>query len=235
MRYALYFTPGQNDPLSRIAASWLGRDPFTGAQPHAQAAGTLSAAEIAFHTAAPRRYGFHATLKAPFHLAPSETEASLDSAVAAFAENVEPVVIPQLVVKQIDGFLALVPAAPLPALNRFADDVVREFDRFRAPLGDAEISRRNPDALSPQQVGNLHRWGYPYVFESFRFHMTLTGRVAAGDLARVRAAVDETFGPVLDRPAAVDGLAVFVEPEPGAPFMVRSWHALGRRQDRKTA
>ena len=48
MRYAIYFTPGQNDPLTRIAASWLGRDPFTSAQPPAPAVTHLSPAEIAY-------------------------------------------------------------------------------------------------------------------------------------------------------------------------------------------
>src|SRR5690606_29713379 len=120
-------------------------------------------------------------------------------------------------------------------LDRFAGEVVAAFDRFRAPLSDTEIKRRNPDALNPDEFRNLLQWGYPYVFESFRFHMTLTGRVPDHDLPRVRAAIDEMFGPVLERPAMVDGLALFVEPEPGAPFMVKSWHGLGRRRQRRIA
>ena len=235
MRYAIYFTPGQNDPLTRIAASWLGRDPFTSAQPPAPAVTQLTPAEIAYHTASARRYGFHATLKAPFHLAESETEAELDDAVATFAASADPILLSKLMPTRIDGFLALVPGSPAPDLDRLAGETVIAFDRFRAPLSDAEVKRRNPEALSPEEFRNLLQWGYPYVFESFRFHMTLTGRVGDPDLARVRAAIDEFFAPVLERPATVDGLALFVEPEPGAPFVVRSWHALGRRLQRKTA
>jgi putative phosphonate metabolism protein len=235
MRYAIYFTPGQDDPLTRVAASWLGRDPFSAAHPTAPDVTGLSPAEIAYHTASARRYGFHATLKAPFHLAENATEAELDDAVARFAAGAEPILLSGLAPTRIDGFLALTPRGPAPDLDRFAGEVVTVFDRFRAPLSDSEIQRRNPDALSPDEFRNLLQWGYPYVFESFRFHMTLTGRVADDDLARVRAAIDEVFAPVLERPAIVDGLALFVEPEPGAPFMVRSWHGLGRRQERKTA
>ena len=235
MRYAIYFTPGQNDPLTRIAASWLGRDPFTSAQPPAPAVTQLTPAEIAYHTASARRYGFHATLKAPFRLAESETEAELDDAVATFAAGAVPILLSRLMPARIDGFLALVPGSPAPDLDRLAGETVIAFDRFRAPLSDAEVKRRNPEALSPEEFRNLLQWGYPYVFESFRFHMTLTGRVGDPDLARVRAAIEEFFAPVLERPATVDGLALFVEPEPGAPFVVRSWHALGRRQQRKTA
>jgi putative phosphonate metabolism protein len=224
MRYAIYFTPGQNDPLTRVAASWLGRDPFTSAQPPALAVSNLSPAEIAYHTASARRYGFHATLKAPFHLAEKTTEAELDQAIASFAAGAEPILLSKLVPARIDGFLALVPGSPAPDL-----------DRFRAPLSEAEVRRRNPDALSPEEFRNLLQWGYPYVFESFRFHMTLTGRVPDHDLPRVRAAIDEVFAATLERPATVDGLALFIEPEPGAPFLVKSWYGLGRRQERKTA
>jgi putative phosphonate metabolism protein len=235
MRYAIYFTPGQNDPLTRLAASWLGRDPFTGEQPPAPAVTSLSPVEIAYHTASARRYGFHATLKAPFHLAEGETEAELDSAVASFAAAADPILLSKLTPARIDGFLALVPGSPAPDLDRFAGEVVTVFDRFRAPLSEAEVKRRNPEALSPEEFRNLLQWGYPYVFESFRFHMTLTGRVGDHDLDRVRAAIDEVFATTLARPATVDGLALFVEPEPGAPFLVKSWYRLCRRQDRKTA
>lgn len=235
MRYAIYFTPGHTDPLTRVAASWLGRDPFTGTQPPAPSVTALTSAEIAFHTASARRYGFHATLKAPFHLAEDRTEAELDAAVADFAAGAEPILISRLAPTRIDGFLALTPGSPAPDLDRFAGEVVTAFDRFRAPLSEADIKRRNPDALSPEEFRNLLQWGYPYVFESFRFHMTLTGRVSETDLPRVRAAIDEVFAPALERPATVDGLALFVEPEPGAPFLVKSWHRLGRRRERKTA
>ncbi|HEY6631255.1 MAG TPA: DUF1045 domain-containing protein [Rhizobiaceae bacterium] len=235
MRYAIYFTPAQNDLLTRVAASWLGRDPFSSAQPPAPAVTSLSPAEIAYHTASARRYGFHATLKAPFHLADNASEAELDHAVAGFAAAAEPIQLSNLVPTRIDGFIALTPGSPAPDLDRLAGEVVTQFDRFRAPLSEADIRRRNPDALRPEEFRNLLQWGYPYVFESFRFHMTLTGRVPDHDLPRVRAAIDEAFAATLERPVTVDGLALFVEPEPGAPFTVRSWYALGRREARKTA
>ncbi|MEI5679158.1 MULTISPECIES: DUF1045 domain-containing protein [unclassified Mesorhizobium] len=235
MRYAIYFTPGPDDALTRIAANWLGRNPFTGAASTAPATSLLTPTEVAFHTAAARRYGFHATLKAPFRLAEGESEASLDKALATYAATTEPVLIPRLVLGQIDRFFALVPGEVSPELNRFAGDVVEKFDRFRAPLTDAEIERRNPDALSQTEFRNLCQWGYPYVFDTFRFHMTLTGRVSAEESPKLRATIEELFGNAVAEPFAIDGLALFVEREPGAPFMVHSYHALGRRRERKTA
>ncbi|MGX8010798.1 DUF1045 domain-containing protein [Mesorhizobium sp. ORM8.1] len=235
MRYAIYYTPRQDEPLARIAANWLGRDPFGAATRPVEAVGDLSAAEVAFHTASARRYGFHATLKAPFRLAPNGTEASLRAALDAFAQATPPVVVPRLVIGQIDGFFALVPEAPFAPLNSFAGEVVRSFDPFRAPLTEVEIERRSPDALKPDEFRNLCQWGYPYVFDTFRFHMTLSGRVGPQESPRLRAAIDGLFADVLRQPVPVNALTLFVESEPGAPFMVLSHHALGHRPARKTA
>jgi putative phosphonate metabolism protein len=235
MRYAIYFTPPRDSPLTRLAASWLGRDPFTGSSVPPPSVTGFTPAEIAFHTAAARRYGFHATLKAPFQLAAGETEARLAQALADFAAESEPFAIPRLAVGQIDRFFALLPTSPVAELQALADNVVKVFDRFRSPLTEAEIERRNPDAMSAEEFRNLCQWGYPYVFDTFRFHMTLTGRVAAGEAVRVRAALDETFGAALAEPVAVDGVALFVEPEAGAPFTIHSWRGFEPRRHRKTA
>ncbi|MCR4267481.1 DUF1045 domain-containing protein [Nitratireductor sp. ZSWI3] len=235
MRYAIYFTPEQNDPLTRAAARWLGRDAFTGEQTTPVEAGPFTAAEISFHTAAARRYGFHATLKAPFQLTGGQTEQGLIAALASFCEQREPVLVPRAVLRRLDGFYALVPEERSADLDALAGEIVREFEPFRAPLSAEEIERRNPQSLSPAQLKNLHKWGYPYVFEEFRFHMTLTGRVPQNEAARMERAIEAFFGPLLSEPLEIGSLALFVEPEPGAPFQVRSFHELGWTKTRKTA
>ena len=235
MRYAVYFTPERDHPLARAAASWLGRDAFTGAPVVPPAVSGLSPAEIAFHTAAARRYGFHATIKAPFRLADGESEASLLDALDAYAGKTAPVQVPRLVIGQIDGFFALLPSGGFAELKAFAASVVTAFDRFRAPITETEIERRNPETLSAEQFRNLCQWGYPYVFDAFRFHMALSGRVSGGEAARVRAALEEVFEPVLAEPATIDGLAVFVEPEAGGPFTVLSRRVLEPQRERKIA
>jgi putative phosphonate metabolism protein len=235
MRYAIYFTPGQHEPLAETATAWLGRNPFTGLTTPPPAVPPLSAAEVAFHTAATRRYGFHATLKAPFQLADGATEAALRSALDQFAHRTAQIRVSRLVLGRIDGFFALLPETPPPDLNRLANAVVEAFDSFRAPLSEVEIERRSPDSLRPAEFRNLHRWGYPYVFDAFRFHMSLTGRVPPGEDERVRAAIERMFGEMLSNPVAIDALTLFVEPEPGAPFMVKSRHVLMHHQERLTA
>lgn len=235
MRYAIYFTPDPGHPLTRTAAAWLGRDAFTGAAARPPAVSSLSPAEIAFHTAAARRYGFHATIKAPFRLAEGESERSIQDALEAYARETAPILVPRLVIGQIEGFFALLPSGGFSELKAFAASVVEAFDRFRAPITEAEIERRNPGTLSAEQFRNLCRWGYPYVFDAFRFHMTLSGRVSGGEAARVRAAIEDVFEPVLGEPLAIDGLAVFVEPEAGGPFTVLSRQELRPQRERKIA
>lgn len=235
MRYAIYFTPDRDHALTRTAAAWLGRDAFTGTPLMPPAVSNISPAEIAYHTAAARRYGFHATIKAPFRLAAGESERSLVDALDAYAQATPPLLLPQLVIGQIDGFFALLPSRGFAELKAFAASVVTAFDRFRAPITEAEIERRNPEALSAEQFRNLCQWGYPYVFDAFRFHMTLSGRVAGAEAARLRSALEEVFEPVLGEPVPIDGLAVFVEPEAGGPFTILSRHALRLQRERKIA
>ena len=143
-------------------------------------------------TADPRKYGFHATLKAPFSLAQGRTEAELFAACAAFAATPRAIPVIRPVVGSISGFIAVIPADPPAELIRLAADCVSEFDAFRAPLTEADRARRNPSRLTSAQRAHLDRWGYPYVMEEFRFHMTLTGRLDAsragdrsGDVARI--------------------------------------------------
>ncbi|HXO70089.1 MAG TPA: DUF1045 domain-containing protein [Bradyrhizobium sp.] len=176
-RYAIYFTPEPGSDLDRFGAELLGYDATTGAD-LAFPDGILQLAPD-WHelTRDPRKYGFHATLKAPLPLAPGKTEAELLAACEAFARTPRPIPVIKPVVGSISGFIAVVPAAPSAELERLAADCVREFDSFRAPLTGEDRARRNPSMLTPRQRQYLDRWGYPYVMDEFRFHMTLTGRL----------------------------------------------------------
>lgn len=226
MRYALYFTPPQNDPLTAAAAAWLGRDAFSGEQLTQPPSGEFSRDHLAQLTADPRRYGFHATLKAPFELAIGKCEGDLLQALSAFCLETPAFDIPEIVVGQLGSFFALVPARLHTPLQDFATRVVEVFEPFRAPLSDADVSRRKPEKLTEPQRRNLDRWGYPYVFDEFRFHMTLTGQVPEEYAAAMRRVLEEHFSAYCERPLPVGGLALFREEHRGAPFAVQSWMPL---------
>ena len=223
MRYALYFTPPKGDPLTDLAGRWLGRSAYSTEEYARTLAGDISVEEQRLLTADPRRYGFHATLKAPFELAASVTEQDLMAVVEDFAAANAAFTLPELVLGQLGRFFALVPGGAYPPLQDFAAKVVRSFEPFRAPLSEADIARRKPENLDDAHRANLMRWGYPYVMDQFRFHMTLTGQVPEDRRVVVRDLLQTTFAAHTGRPIAISGIAVFVEEARGAPFTVHSW------------
>ncbi|MGF9565248.1 DUF1045 domain-containing protein [Neorhizobium sp. JUb45] len=220
MRYAIYFTPAKDDPLTQAASVWLGRDAYEGRDLTPPTDTGLSEDEWRTITADPRRYAFHATLKAPFTLADGKDEAGLIDAVDRFAAQADAFDIHELVVAGLGPFFALVPGAPDPILQAFAGSIVEQFEPFRAPLSEADIARRKPEKLSEPQRNYLHQYGYPYVMEEFRFHMTLTGPVVEERSAAIAALLTQRFAAFTGKPRSIDALTVFVEPQRGEPFSV---------------
>lgn len=217
MRYAIYFVPTSDDPLWAFANRWLGRDPETGA---------VFDCDTAI-VGDPRRYGFHATLKPPFALAQGKSEADLVAALAEFARRTAPFDVPDMRVAKLGRFLAIVPGTHAPALHALADACVREFDHFRAPADEAELAKRRKGGLTAREDEHLVRWGYPYVFDTFRFHMTLSGRLDAATATRLEAELATATADMLKRPLAVREIALFVEPHAGADFALTRRVRLG--------
>jgi hypothetical protein len=197
-RYAIYFAPARDSLLWQRAEDWL-------SQPDLEAL-TVSA----------RKYGFHATIKAPMTLALDYAE--LDAALTAFADEHGAVTLDGLAPRLIDGFLALTTEPQPQALTDFAAVVVEAFEPFREPLSASERARRLKAPLTPRQIELVDQYGYPYVIEQFLFHMTLTDRLAEQLREPMRERAVAWFANVLAEPIALDRLVVFAEPEPGAAF-----------------
>lgn len=195
-RYAIYFVPPAGSDLYRFGAVFLGFDCYTGADLGCPDDIELDAQEWAELTSEPRKYGFHATLKAPFHLAPSLTAADLIAELQRFAAvpRVLPAIAPAI--QSLGRFIAIVPDERSEEVDRLAADCVMGFDQFRRPLIAQEKDRRLGAGLTPGQVRNLDRWGYPYVFDDFRFHMTLTGPIAAERREAIVALLQARFSRV---------------------------------------
>lgn len=222
MRCAIYFVPPPEDALTVAAARWLRRDPYTGAGRVAPIDG-LTDADHAYLTALPRRYGFHATLKPAFELAPGRSVHELDRWLGRFCERLTPVSI-AMRMALVENFFALVPNEPSAELDMLAARVVTEFDGFRRPLTDDELSRRDNSRLNGRQLANLMNWGSPSIFDQFRFHMTLTGPVDRLERDHVLMVLGRHFGPHAAAALVIDQLVLAVEPEPNAPFLVHSMH-----------
>jgi putative phosphonate metabolism protein len=217
-RFALYYAPSTDHRIWQKAAQWLGRDPAGEKVPAAEIAG-IDPGFRARSVESARRYGFHATLKAPMALATGADRPALEAALSRFGQDTAAVSIGRLTIADLDGFLALVPDVQTPALTDLVGRIVEAFEPFRAPLSAASRDKRIRDGrLNARQIAYLDRYGYPYVLDEFRFHMTLTDRLGDTERPAVQAAAVEWFGPLLDETFVLDRIALFHEREPGAPF-----------------
>ena len=219
-RYAIYFAADADSALSRFGAELLGYDAHTGNEMPFPEEPLRTAPDWRDITADPRKYGFHATLKAPMALAPGKTEAELDAACATFAGRARTIPLIRPVVDSISGFIAVIPAEPVGDLQQLAADCVRDFDEFRAPLSTEDRARRKPEKLSERQRDYLDRWGYPYVMEQFRFHMTLTGRLDAERRAPILEMLRGRFGGLGLETLAIDRIALFRQDDAKARFRI---------------
>lgn len=219
-RYAIYFAPSEASLLWRTASRWLGRDAARDAALDQPQVPGYSAQEVAALTRSPRQYGFHATLKPPFYLDQGQSVAALSEALARFAQDRVGFALPELEVASLSGFLALLPKARSDALHALADDCVTAFETFRRLPEASELARRRAAGLTVRQDALLARFGYPYVLDQFRFHMTLTGALGEPDRARLRPWLQRHFAGPLEEPIQVQDLCLFVQERPDAPFLI---------------
>jgi 2'-5' RNA ligase len=230
LRYAVYLAPPPESALWRFGSAVVGRDAASGeARPGFAPAG-FDAAAWRDMTTEPRRYGFHATIKAPFRLAEDASLSDLSTALAELAHAEKPFAAGRLAVSTLalgeaGGFVALTPPAPSPEIARLEERVVRGLDSFRSPLNDAERARRDPSRLTARQRETFERWGYPYALAEFRLHFTLTN--ALDDSERIAATLAREFaGCVADPELFVDALALFVQ-KPNGEFVIDQRFPLG--------
>lgn len=204
-RYAIYFVP--NDIWADLGAEWLGWDNRT-AHPSTPYAG-----EYEGWVKRPRKYGFHATIKAPFRLADGASEDALQSALLTLCADLTPIELASIQLSQIGRFFAFTAPAEQQDLTRLAARAVTDLDTFRAPLTSADLERRRKARLTPEQDALLCRWGYPYVMDQFKFHMTLTGPIR--DAAPPQDVLLKHFAQGLQAGLTLDALSLMGERDDG--------------------
>ncbi|ARC89136.1 DUF1045 domain-containing protein [Rhodovulum sp. MB263] len=212
-RYAIYYAPDEG-ALGDFGKAWLGWDAEAGAT-RAQPRLRGLPRPVEDLTATPRKYGFHATVKAPFRLAEGSDIGILHASVVALSGQLRPVLIEGLRLSLLGGFLALTPRGDTRRLIEMAGNVVKALDGFRAAPTAAELARRDPDRLSTRQRKLLEKWGYPYVMEEYRFHMTLTGPLKAAEAEATRVVLGPVLEPLIDRPIRIRSLCLFGEAKDG--------------------
>ncbi len=219
-RYALYYVP-PDGPLADFGAAWLGWD-----LPRAREAPQPDLPGVQEVTKAPRKYGFHATLKPPFRLAEGCSGADLDAAASMLAAGLAPARCEGLEMRVMGRFLTLIPRGDPSDLGRVAAAAVRALDRFRAQASVAELARRRGSGLTARQDALLIAWGYPYVMEEFRFHLTLTGRLPQGGIEQWCEVVQRHL-PELPQPFELDQIALCGERADGRFELIRRYPLTG--------
>jgi putative phosphonate metabolism protein len=234
-RFAIYYAPARASGWWDAGSTWLARDAESGAplDPHDAPALSQPLAQL---TASPRRYGWHGTLVAPFHLAGNVTIADLLDVAERWAQRQMPFAL-DVEAATLGDFCALRPATSSgdEQMRALAANALRAFTPLRVTPSSADIAKRMQAPLTERQRELLVEWGYPYVLDEFRFHMTLSNSL---DQADDRAAIVEWWHNEAQRlgPVAIDGAAIFVESAPGEPFML--WQRLAftaEEQQRESA
>ena len=217
-RYAIYYIPDL--PLFQIGSNWLGWNSISGQEI------TLSSDHRRI-TDRPRKYGFHATVKPPFSLASHSTQGELQDAFQAFCATISPATGGSLKISRLGRFLAMTPDVQSNEVTELAASTVTYFDKFRAPLSDNDIEKRRRNRLTLQQDALMLRWGYPYVMQEFKFHMTLTGPLAHDKIDEIERRVNSMFHNFLDQPLNINSLSLLGEEEGSGRFHVIERLSLG--------
>jgi len=217
-RYAIYFAPSPETLLWRAGCAWLGRDPHRDVPLNRPPVPGYSLQRLRLLTSSPALYGLHATLKAPFRLAEGHTPESLRNVLGRFAAQRSPITMPPLEVTELSRFLALCPVERCEALHALADDCVTVFDEFRRAPDAEELARRRATRLSPLEDALLQQYGYPYVLEAYRFHITLTERLDPADARTLRPWLSDFLSGALREPVVVDTICLFMQESPGTAF-----------------
>jgi putative phosphonate metabolism protein len=228
-RYALYFAPAEDSLLWRTGCTWLGRDARTGASLSQPTIDGISVERVRTLTASPRRYGLHATFKPPFRLAQGMTADMLGDATRALAAATSAFTLPALAVDTLSGFIALRTAHASTTLQQLSDTCVTALDRFRRPADAEELALRHASGLTHTQAALLSRFGYPYVMTEWRFHITLTERVAEVERNLLLPWLEGYFAAALAAPLRCDDVCLFVQTNGAAPFVLSERFALSRR------
>jgi len=226
-RIALYFSPLDSSALNHFGEVILGRT-------HKAARNENSRSSFSNHnkwrrlTDKPAHYGFHATLKAPFEVTEKETLDNLINEVEAFARTQTPHLLHTLGPSDLSNFMALTLREQSKELTDFAFQCVTKFEAFRRPLSEADIARRKQQTLSARQLDLLDRFGYPYIADEFRFHMTLSGKLAKED-HDFHAWASSLYSDIVKEVPVLDQLCLFTQKDRSSAFVELERFALGKK------
>jgi hypothetical protein len=221
-RYAIFYTP--TGALADFGAQWLGWDSAHG-RPVVQP--EIAGIDVPTITQTARKYGLHGTLKAPFKLAEGCDLAQLQDVATTFATGQPAFEIGAPTLRHDSGFVALRPRSQQIGLRDFAAVAVKAFDGFRAALTDVDIARRREANLTARQDQQMLDWGYPFIFDDFHFHLTLSGFMEAGEAAQVIDALSPRLESIVPTPFVIDGITLMGQDDRGMFHQIHRYTLTG--------
>lgn len=204
MRYAVYFCPAAGSALDTFGREWLATTAIPG----------IAAERLRVLTANVCRYGWHATLCAPFALAEQASYDDLCWSLIDIAQRTQSFELP-LHLGRLGGFLALRPSGDETSAWMLAERCVRRLNALRAPVSD-ETWRRRATQLDAVELDLFRQFGYPYVLDRYRFHLTLCAPAGSEEERALHAWLSPRAASL--PPARIDAMTVCREAGPGQPF-----------------
>ncbi|MDR2443524.1 MAG: DUF1045 domain-containing protein [Deltaproteobacteria bacterium] len=213
-RYAIYYVPKMESQLYKLGRQALGYCLYLG-RPYPSASAPTEKAAV---------YGFHATIIAPFRTASSRQD--ITDILSSASKLLFPVNLTGLkLVGLSPGFPALAIDAgnyKLAVLERTLLELLTE---VRLPPTEDEINKRG--ILTARQMEYVQKWGYPWVLEEFRFHLTLGDIVTDPiELKKKIATLSVIFTPKVLTSVVLDSLALCVQDKPKSYFRLDSVYEL---------
>jgi hypothetical protein len=218
-RYAIYFIPSADSPTYQRVSAWLGYS-ILQEQTLSQRELPADLHEFRGFTRHAALYGCHATLKPPFRLRAGLKEKHLLKIFKHFCRICRPIRCSGLRVDSIGRFLALTQSKNSKKLDELATDCVQTFDLFRDEISEAGFNKRQPEKLSPNQLKMLQQWGYPFVLDEFRFHITLSDPLPESSLSACKKALNNFLLPTFSDSFVIDSLSLCHQAHAGEPFRV---------------
>ncbi|MDR1656170.1 MAG: DUF1045 domain-containing protein [Deltaproteobacteria bacterium] len=206
-RYAVYYVPKKDSLLYSLGRDTLGYCIYEGLKYSSPNPVQVKAA----------KYGFHGTIVAPFRT--NLSAQVLAGTLSWAALRLSPVNLTGLKAMALpNGFPALALVDPNPELSKIESSLVRLLTPLRLPLNLIEIQSRGQ--LPPKQLEYALQWGYPWVFEYFRFHLTLGDVEDQPMLSERVCRLSKVFTPELLAGEVLDQLSLCVQPSPHDSFKV---------------
>jgi len=224
-RIALYFSPVKSSALNHFGEALLGRTNKAARNENSQSS-FPNQSKWKRLTEKPAHYGFHATLKAPFEISKNKTLDMLIQEVEAFAKTQSPHTLNTLGPSELSNFMALTVSEQSKGLADFAFQCVTKFEDFRKPLSESDIARRKQQTLSKRQLELLNQFGYPYIDDEFRFHMTLSGQLAKDD-HDFHAWASSLYSEMVKEVPVLDQLCLFTQEDRKSAFVEVERFSLG--------